>query len=66
MTTIPLKHDATSLLKQLSITIHNLKHVPLQEIIDSENGLEVYANIGFELAQIGTAIVSYMNEANRK
>lgn len=66
MTTIPLKHDATSLLKQLAITIHNLKHVPLQEIIESDGCLEAYATIGRDYAQIGSAIASYMVEANRK
>lgn len=65
MTTIPLKHDAASLLTQLTIATYNLKHIPLQEIIEVEDGLEAYANIGLELAQIGQAIVSYMNE-NKK
>ena len=56
----PLPHSAKSVLNQLNIAIHNLKHVPFQEIIDTEGVLEAYAQIGKDYVQIANALQSYI------
>lgn len=61
----PLTHSAESVLKQLAIVVHNLKDVPFQQIIDSDDALQALVSISSDLIQFGSAMVSYIDERDK-
>lgn len=62
MAIIPLKHNAHNTLTQLNIAVYNLSQIPLDEIINTPNGLENYTRACINLVGIGELIIKDVNQ----